>query len=88
MVLTPGPGEMQGVLAFVVNQHLIDQLKQLAHLTWFLGSKLVGDIKVKSKTGAFTPRLSGTGSEGRRNNHFVQYIPIRLPRKAPPFTFL
>ena len=41
VVLNPGSGEPQGVLAFVVTQQLIDQLKQLitqlTHLTWFLG---------------------------------------------------
>ena len=39
-VANPGPGELQGMLAFVVTQQVIDQLKQLitqlAHLTWFL----------------------------------------------------
>ena len=51
MVLTPGPGEPQGVLAIV--EHSIDQLKQLitqlTHLTWFLGSELVADVKAKNK---------------------------------------
>ena len=50
-VLTPGPGEPQGALAFVITQHLIDQLKQfitqLPHLTWFIGSELVADLKQK-----------------------------------------
>ena len=40
VVFIPGPGEPQGVLAFIVTQHWISQWKQfitqLAHLTWFV----------------------------------------------------
>ena len=54
VVLNPGRGEPQSVLAFVVTQQLIDQWKQLitqlTHLTW---SEVVADFKVKTK--ASTP---------------------------------
>ena len=53
VVLTPGPGELHVVQVFVVTQHLTDQLKLLTtqsiHLTRFLGSQSVGDIKAKTK---------------------------------------
>ena len=48
-VLTPGPGGLQGVLASVVTQHLINQV---IHLTWFLGSESVADIQTKTSVGA------------------------------------
>ena len=54
VVFTPGPGEPQGVLVFVVTRHVIVRLKQLitqlTRLTWFLGSESVAHIKVKTKT--------------------------------------
>ena len=75
-VLTPGPGEPQGVLAFVVTQHLIAQLKQLisqlTHLAWFLESGLVADIKVKTK---HMMQLSRARSE----NHWFQTMGITIP---------
>ena len=41
VVLNPGPGEPQGVMAFIVTQQLTDKWKQmitrLIHFTWFLG---------------------------------------------------
>ena len=52
-VANPGPGEPQGVLAFVLTQHLIYKLKRLItqdqeinspHLV--LGSELVADFRV------------------------------------------
>ena len=51
-----------GVLAFVVIQHSMYQFKKLTHLTWFLGSGLVSDIKAKTKTS--TP-YSSPGPEVR-----------------------
>ena len=54
VVLNPGPGEPQGVLASIVAQQLIDQWKQLItqlrnspHLV--LGSELFADFRVKKK---------------------------------------
>lgn len=53
-VANHGPGELKAVLVLVVTQYLIDQLQhlitQLNPLTWFLGFKLVGDFKVRTKT--------------------------------------
>ena len=55
------------MLAFIVTQSLIDQLKQMItqfiHLTWFIGSELVADLKAKRKssspgTGLPTPALA------------------------------
>lgn len=57
-ILTPGHGEPQGLLAFVVTQNLrsteIDQLKQLitklTQAIWFPGSESIADLKEKPQT--------------------------------------
>ena len=53
-VTSPGPGEPQGVLTFVVTQQLINQLKQLIiqltlHLILILGTELVANVGAKKK---------------------------------------
>ena len=53
VVLSPGPGEPQGVLAFFAFTHALSSSMKAVNYTvnaphtWFLRSKLVADIKAK-----------------------------------------